>query len=276
MMATRSRHNAHKLASLTLTAVLLGTPLLASADGNMALKPFYDTKVYSSAYSNPNSTAYNPSSITPNTSTTYNNSSTYSSSSAYQQPYLQAHLVSIPKGTLMTVETDQPVSSLAMHVGDTINTTLTSDVFVNDRVAIRAGSTVLGHVTDVTPAGRLGKHGHLDIQFDSVKTKDGQTYPIAAHVVTKDNTGVLKGDTYAMDVAKGVGIAAGGAAAGTLMGTAAGSLLGAAGAGAVFGLGVGALGGMGYAAARKGKEVVIPSGSRISLKIDTPTSISGL
>ena len=52
------------------------------------------------------------------------------------------------------------------------------------------------------------------------------------------------------------------------------SLLGSVGTGAVVGLSMGALGGMGYAVMRKGKDVVIPAQSRMSILIDQPVNIT--
>lgn len=187
---------------------------------------------------------------------------------------LQGRLVSIPKGTLLSIHIDQPVSSFGTHLGDPINATLENDVYVNDAVVVPAGSQVLGQVANVGPAGHMGRHGIIDVRFSGVKLPDGKVVAINAHIVTNDQSGVLKGDTYAKDIAKGIGITAGTAATGTVAGTAAGGLIGSAGAGAVFGLGVGALGGLGYAMARKGKEVVIPSGSRMSLVLDSPVSFA--
>lgn len=250
-----------------LAASLLIMPVVALADGTLQLKPLQDTNVYNaigqSAYGGGNS--YNH----PAYNSDYYGSYNYSSPQT-----LQGRLISIPKGTLMTLHTDQPITSYAAHVGDTITATLENDVYVNDAVAIPAGSQVLGQVANVNNASHLGKHGDIDVRFDSIKLSDGRMIPISAHIVTKDQTGVLKGDTYAMDITKGVGIAAGSTGVGTLMGTAAGGLLGSVGTGALFGLGVGALGGMGYALARKGKEVLVPAGARLSVMVDTPVTIS--
>ncbi|MEB3206418.1 MAG: hypothetical protein VKK59_03600, partial [Vampirovibrionales bacterium] len=98
--------------------------------------------------------------------------------------------------------------------------------------------------------------------------------PLRAMIATKDDTGILKGNTYAMDIAKGVGITALGTGAGAGMGAAAGGLLGAAGAGALFGLGVGALAGGGYALARKGQDVILPRGARLTLTTTQATTVS--
>jgi hypothetical protein len=262
--------------NLALGLVLM--PALAFADGTIQLKPLQDSStVYSSNYnttttSNAGSNSYN---TNPNGGYGLNNS--YGSS--YYTPTddtmtIRGRVVSIPKGTLLSIHTDLPITSSAAHIGDPVNATLENDVYVNDAVAIPAGSQVLGQVATVSNASHLGKHGEIDVRFDSVKLSDGRVVPISAHIVTQDQSGVLKGDTYGKDVAKGVGIAAGSTGVGTLMGTAAGSLLGSVGTGAVFCFGVGALGGMGYALARKGKDVIVPAGSRMSVMIDAPVTVN--
>ncbi len=193
----------------------------------------------------------------------------------YQQESisLRGRVSTVPRGTLLMIKLDQPISSFSSRLGDTISATLDNDIFINDSIAIPAGSEVIGQVANVNDSGRLGKHGEIDVRFHSVKTPDGHLVPISGHIVTSDQTGILKGDTYTRDVIKGIAYAAGGTGVGTLMGTAAGSIVGSAGAGAVLGLGVGALGGMSYALLRKGKDVVIPSGSRMSIVLDQPVNV---
>jgi outer membrane lipoprotein SlyB len=83
----------------------------------------------------------------------------------------------------------------------------------------------------------------------------------------------LRGDTYGMDVLKGVGIAVGGTALGAVGGTAIGGIIGAAGSGAAVGTAIGAAAGIGYAAARKGKSVDLQNGSRLRIKLDQPAAI---
>lgn len=275
---------AKSLLSANLALSLVLAPAVAMADGTLQLKPLQDTTVYSNnAYGNNNNAYGSTGTDYANTgaNTNYNSSgygtnygSDYYNSYNYDNTTLKGRLVSIPKGTLLTIHTDQPITTYAAHVGDPITATLENDIYANDAVAIPAGSQVLGQVANVNPASRLGKHGDIDVRFDSIKLPDGRVVAINAHIVTKDQTGVLKGDTYTMDIAKGVGIAAGATGVGTLMGTAAGGLLGSVGTGALFGLGVGALGGMGYALARKGKEVVVPAGSRLSVMVDTPVTVN--
>lgn len=183
---------------------------------------------------------------------------------------LRGHLTAVPKGTMMMIRMDQPVSSSASKPGDTISAVIEADVYSDNQVVIPAGAQVEGSVMAVSPAAHVGKSGEIEVQFHQVKLPNGQVYPMRAHVVTADQTGVIKGDSDQARVFKTVGSAAAVTGAGTLMGTAAGSLIGSAGGGALFGLGVGALAGMGYAVIREGKHVTIPSGARLSIVLDQP------
>ncbi len=264
--------------AVSITAGPLGA-FNAMAEDYVNLPPlnnYSNTNTYS-GYNN-TTTPYN----------TYSNTNAYNSGS-YTHPAvsnnsysgygnetvsLRGRVSTVPRGTMLMVRIDQPVSSYSARLGENVSATLENDIFINDQIAIPSGSEVVGQVSNVTQASRLGKHGSVDVRFHSVKTPDGHMVPIRAHVVTSDQTGILKGDTYTKDVVKGVAIAAGGTGIGTLAGLSAGSLIGSAGAGALFGLGVGALGGMGYAVMRKGKEVVVPSGSRMSIILDQPVSVS--
>lgn len=187
---------------------------------------------------------------------------------------LRGRVSTIPRGTMLMIKLEQPVSSFSNRVGDQISATLENDIFVNDSIAIPAGSEVMGQVANVEDAGRMGRHGSVDIRFQGIRTPDNQVIPIRAHVVTTDQSGILKGDTYKKDILKSVAIAASGTGVGTLMGLSAGALIGSAGAGALFGLSAGALGGMGYALLRKGKEVIVPTGSRMSIVIDQPVNVN--
>ena len=190
-----------------------------------------------------------------------------------QDPNLRANITAIPKGTTLMIRMDQPVNSESSKMGDPISATVEADVFLDNRLVVPAGSIVYGSVSSVRHTGRVGQHGQLEMRFDALRTPDGMTTPIQAHVVTTDNTGIIKGNTEQARVLQTFGIAAGGTATGTLLGTAFGSLLGATGSGALFGLGVGAIGGIGYAALRKGKQVVVPSGARLSIVVDQPVAV---
>jgi hypothetical protein len=187
---------------------------------------------------------------------------------------LRGHLATIPKGTIIMIKLDHPVSSTASKVGDSVSAIVEADVYLDNQIAIPAGSQVEGAITAANPAGHLGKHGSMEIMFNTIKTPNGYVLPMRAHVVTSDETGIIKGDSDQAQVYKTLGTAVGGAAAGTLMGTAAGSILGSAASGAGFGLAAGSIAGIGYAIVRTGKQVIIPSGARMSIILDHPIPIN--
>ena len=199
--------------------------------------------------------------------------STYSNNSSNSDMMpLRGHVTTLPKGTMLMVKTDRPLNTFSSKIGDAVSGTVETDVYLDNQVVVPAGSVAEGEVTGVTPATHLGKSGELEIQFSTIKTPSGMVFPIRGHIVTADNTGILRGDSQQAQVLKTLGIAAGGAGAGTLMGTAAGGLIGSAGSGAVFGLAAGSLVGIGYAIVRQGKQVEIPGGARLSVVLDQSIS----
>jgi hypothetical protein len=233
---------ARQVASMLLALSLMSMPVAAFADGIVQLSPM-----------SANGTTSSPSMMT---------------TSSEETIPLRGRISTIPKGATMMVKLDQPISSFSSNLGDAVSATLENDVFANDVVVVPAGSEVLGQVSNVKRAGRLGKHGEIDIRFFSVKTPDGVVVPIRAHVVTKDNSGILRGNSYAMDVFKGVGITAGATGIGAALGVASGSLMGSVAGGVLFGTAAGGIAGATYALMRQGKDVVIPSGSRVSIVSD--------
>ena len=252
-----------KTASAVLAASLLLAPMAMAEDSIINLRPLNPDTGNTNYNYNDN---YN--NMNPNVNPAINVGQTQG------QQALHGRVSSVPRGTMLMVKLDQPVSSFSSKLGDTVTATLENDIFINENIAIPAGSEVMGQVANADPAGHMGKHGQVDVRFNAIKTPDGNLIPIRAHIVTTDQTGILKGDTYTKDVVKDVGFSAGGAGVGTLMGLSAGSLVGAAGAGALLGLGVGAVGGMSYALIHKGKDVVIPMGSRMSIILDQEVSVS--
>lgn len=246
------------LASTVLLALVI-MPLSASAEEMTSqLRPLSSTYTSTSSYAG-------DANSTPNY---YGNTAYSNYYTGYSQPALQGQISAIPNGTTMQVKLNQPISSTTGRLGETVVGTVSHDIVANHQVIVPAGSEVHGQITNIVPSRRMGRHGELTMRFYEIKTANGATIPIQGHVVTEDNTGRLRGDSYKMDLAKGVGTAAGGTAIGAVTGTAVGGILGVAGTGAVMGTGIGAAAGIGYALARKGKDVLIPGGTRLSVKVD--------
>jgi hypothetical protein len=262
-MNKRQKHLTGGLLALLMAA---SVPMAAMAEGRTTLNPVTN-----------NTSSYNrPANVgtfsAPSTNNAIQNQYGYGGNE--DSPSLRGRISAIPKGTNLLVKLDQPVSSFTNKVGDPVTATLESDIFINDSVAVPAGSEVVGQVTTVNPASRMGHHGDIEVRFFSLKTPTGEVVPLKAHVITTDQSGVLKGNTFTQDLVKSVGVTALSTGAGAVIGTSAGALMGAAGGGAVLGTFVGLGGGTAYALMRKGKDVVMPVGARLSLTTSESSNVT--
>jgi hypothetical protein len=167
---------------------------------------------------------------------------------------------------VINIRLNESISSQTLQVGETVTATVESPLVKNGQVVLPSGSELSGSVLAVRPARRVGQHGELDIRFYTATAPNGQRTSLNAVVVTKSGDATMKGDTFAMDVVKGVGIAVGGTVAGAVAGTAVGGLLSVAGTGAAVGTAIGGAAGVGYALARKGRAVELPKGSYLQVR----------
>jgi hypothetical protein len=122
-------------------------------------------------------------------------------------------------------------------------------------VLLPAGSVVRGVVSAVDPADRLHRAGSLTLSFDEMTVR-GRTYPMRAMATNVFESGGIR------DEAGTAGIGAG---AGAILGGVLGGLKGAI-LGAVIGAG-------GAIAATEGKDIELPAGSIIRIRLDSPVSI---
>ena len=205
----------------------------------------------------------------------YGTGSSYGSytTSAYPDT-LRAGVTTIPQGTILMTRLDSPINSYTARTGDPISGSVEADIYNGTQLVVPAGSSVLGSVTDVTPAGRVGKQGSIALQFNVIRRPDGSTLPFQGHLVTQDNTGVLKAGTNQSRIISTAVPAVGGAAAGGILGLATGGLLGVAGTGLGTGLAIGTVAGVSYALIHKGPQVNLPSGSRVSVMVDQPVAVN--
>lgn len=176
---------------------------------------------------------------------------------------VQASHVTVPQGTLMHVTLSTSVGSETSQVGDALTATTTEGIVVGNRVAIPAGSTIRGEVTQVLP-GTKGLHvsekgGAVVLSFDRVTTPRGDSEPMNASLTSMAKSG-----------GKTAGIIAGSAAGGALLGKILGGDTKDAAIGAVVGGGIGTA----IAAGTKGKELKIPAGTDLILTLDEPLKIA--
>jgi tRNA A-37 threonylcarbamoyl transferase component Bud32 len=170
--------------------------------------------------------------------------------------------VTLPPGTDFRIALDTAVGSAMSRAGDTFTARVTDPVVVGDRVAIPAGSTVHGRVSEAIPAqkGLSDKAGSLSLSFDGVRTPDGLEAPMSAAM---SRIGGKSGK-------KTAGIIGGSAAGGALLGRVLGGSTKKAAVGSIVG---GAIG-TGIAAGTKGEDVSFAAGSTLIIKLDQPLTIS--
>ncbi len=166
--------------------------------------------------------------------------------------------VILPEGTTLPLVLQTSLSSKGSNRGDLVVAKLADDVKVGPKVVLTAGTEVRGVVTAAVPSGRVKTRAHLAWDFDRVVFK-GKEHPIEARAID-----LTAPDTHKHDAA----LIGGGAGAGALLGALVDGKKGA-GVGAL----IGGAAGTGVVVAEKGKEVQVPAGSRISVKLSREATL---
>ncbi|OLD20152.1 MAG: hypothetical protein AUJ01_04700 [Acidobacteria bacterium 13_1_40CM_3_65_5] len=162
----------------------------------------------------------------------------------------------IPVGTEFDVRLQTPLSSARSQVEDRFEATTVVDLTdANGRVIVPAGSIMRGVVSSVNKAGRIDRKGSLNVAFDRITIK-GRSYPIRATVTQAIESEGIKGE------AEKIGIGAG---AGAIIGAILGGVKGA-----VAGI---LIGGGGTIAATEGKDVELPAGTVLRVRLDSPLNL---
>ena len=164
--------------------------------------------------------------------------------------------VEIPAGTEMDVRLSNTLSSGTAQVEDRFEGTTLVDLNIDGRTLVPAGSVVRGVVTAVEPATRTNRTARMTVSFDQL-TVNGRSYPMRGTVTQAIEGEGIKGEAARIGTGAGVGAIIGGILGG-FKGALAGILIG----------------GGGTIAATEGKEVELPQGSVLRLRIDAPVAIS--
>ena len=200
-----------------------------------------------------------PSTSTGRQATTNNRGSigTNSGTSSGTTAANQRGAIEIPAGTEMDVRLSNTLDSGVAKVEDRFEGTTMVDVNINGRTAIPAGSVVRGVVTAVEPGTRTNRTSRMTVSFDQV-TVNGRAYPMRGTVTQAIEGEGIKGEAGRTAAGAGVGAIIGG-----ILGGVKGALAGIL------------IGGGGTIAATEGKEVQLPQGSVLRLRIDAPVTIQG-
>jgi hypothetical protein len=141
------------------------------------------------------------------------------------------------------------------QVEDRFEGTTMADLIISGRTVIPAGSVMRGVITAVDPATRTNRTGKMTVSFDQV-TISGRAYPIRGTVTQAIEGEGIKGETGRIATGAGVG-----AVLGAVLGGVKGAILGTV------------IGGGGTIAATEGKQVQLPQGSVLRVRIDSPVQL---
>ena len=85
----------------------------------------------------------------------------------------------IPKNTKLKVSINTEIDALTNQAGDEISATVLNDLNINDENLIPVGSLVLGHIENITHAGKRSKQGVVEISLDKIVLPSGKYIPLS-------------------------------------------------------------------------------------------------
>jgi peptidoglycan hydrolase-like protein with peptidoglycan-binding domain len=164
--------------------------------------------------------------------------------------------VLLPEGTVLTVTTDQRLSSASLRQGAGFTTTVEDSVRVDGYTVIPAGSRIAGVVTLVRQAGG-GDSGVLGVEFEELRIAGGRTVAIDGKLTSTDPAERrqidARGDSQVVLVGGRQGV---------------GGVIGAIGAGQESDPVSGILGALG-ALLSEGSDVELPAGTRVAVQLES-------
>jgi hypothetical protein len=166
----------------------------------------------------------------------------------------------VPADAVMGLQLETALSSDTAKIEDRVEARVTRDIRVGGRVAIPAGTQVIGSVTQVQRGGKFRERSKLGIRFHTVVMADGARTTVQTDTIYRE--GPSPGTESAAKIG---GAAVGGAILGAILGGKKGAAIGA---------GVGAAGGTATVAASERNSVTLPAGTAITVRVMAPMSVT--
>jgi hypothetical protein len=174
-------------------------------------------------------------------------------------PPPQPRNVEIPAGYTMRIQMIDGVDSSVNHTGETFHASLDQPIVIDNEVIVPKGADVWVRLVQASSAGHMS--GRSELRLELVKMEfQGKSYPLVSS--TYEATGTSRGKRTAATVG-------GGAALGAIIGAVAGG-----GKGAAIGAGVGAGSGAVYQGMTRGKQVNIPSETKLDFRLEQPVELT--
>jgi hypothetical protein len=164
--------------------------------------------------------------------------------------------VTIPAGTALSVTVLSTLASNTSKIEDEVKGSLAKPVIVSGTTAVPAGSQITGSVTDARESGRVKGRATLAFRFDRL-VANGETMRIQTAAVKREAAADRKSDVKKGGIGAGVGAIVGG-----VIGGGKGAAIGAV------------AGGTGTVLATRGKEVELPTGTVVTVRLQDPLTLN--
>ena len=177
-----------------------------------------------------------------------------SNTAASRQRKAEWREITIPAGTILKVNLNTSVASDTSRVEDRVRGTLRSPVIIRGVTVLPAGTALSGSVTDAARSAKVKGRARIAFRFtrlDPPGPDDSAT--IRTSTISRIAPGTKKRDAATIG-----GGAVGGAIVGGIVG---------GGDGAAKGAAIGGAGGTGVVLATRGKEVRVPAGTPLTVRL---------
>jgi type IV secretion system protein VirB10 len=186
----------------------------------------------------------------------------------------------VPAETTIPMMLITPINTKSAFVGESIYLESVYPVTAGNRILIPRGSSIRGAITQVVRPGRVKGRAQIGLRFDELVLPNGTTVQLRAVL---SGFGSESGDRFKPNEGRIEAEGTKGRDAGTIardgveggvVGTVIGAERGSIGEGAAIGGGAGALAGVITVLATRGKDVLLPHGTSLELKLTQPINFS--
>ncbi len=167
--------------------------------------------------------------------------------------------VVIPSSSVVGLNVQTSITSETARVEDRVEARVTRDVMADGRVAIPAGTRVLGDVTLVERGGKMKDKARLGVRFHTLVLADNSQVPFRSDAIFRE--GASPGNEASRKIG---GAAIGGAILGAIIGGAKGAAIGGA---------TGAAGGSAVVMAGDRNAATLPAGTIVTVRLNAPVTV---
>ena len=165
----------------------------------------------------------------------------------------------VPSSSVIGLQMDTSLSSERARVEDRVEARVTRDVLVDGRVAIPAGSRLIGAVTMVERGGKIKERARLGVRFHTLVLADSLELPIRTESISREGEAPGRESS-----AKIGGAAVGGAILGAILGGGKGAMIGGA---------TGAAGGTAAVMAGDRNAATFTAGTVLTVRLTEPVTV---